>query len=93
MIQAVCIPWLWFVGLQQWDEPNFGADEESNGFPRWACALLSSGMVVLVSTLISESWKTHPENFPKFQFSGRDADRISGKLIHFFRNFNFLAPK
>ena len=48
MIQAVCIPWLWFVGLQQWTEPNFGADEQSNGFPRWACALISSGKVVFM---------------------------------------------
>ena len=48
MIQAVCIPWLWFVGLQQWTEPNFGADEQTNGFPRWACALISSGRVILI---------------------------------------------
>ena len=48
MIQAVCIPWLWFVGLQQWNEPNFGADEQSDGFPRWACALISSGRVVFI---------------------------------------------
>ena len=47
MIQAVCIPWLWFVGLQQWPEPNFGADDDSDGFPRWACALISSGSVII----------------------------------------------
>ena len=47
MIQAVCIPWLWFVGLQQWPEPNFGADDDSDGFPRWACALISSGTAII----------------------------------------------
>ena len=25
-------------------------------------------------TLIGKSWKTHPENFPKFQFPGHELD-------------------
>ena len=39
-------------------------------------------------TLIVKSWKTHPECFPKFQFSGRETDRIPGKTHPFFRMFN-----
>ena len=33
-------------------------------------------------TLIGKFWKTHPEIFPNFQFSGAWAGLISGKLIH-----------
>ena len=33
---------------------------------------------LLVLTLIGKSWKTHPEYFPKFQFTGLD----SRLLIH-----------
>ena len=57
MIQAICIPWLWFVGLQQWSEPNFGADEDSDGFPRWACAIISSGMVMKILQIVNHGEK------------------------------------
>ena len=40
-------------------------------------------------TLIGKSWKTHPEIFPKYQFSGLWHRLIFGKFIqYFFRNFN-----
>ena len=35
-------------------------------------------------TLIGKSWKIHPENFPKFQFSEVWHRPISGKLIQYF---------
>ena len=35
-------------------------------------------------TLISKSWKNHPEFFPKFRFSGVWHRQISGKLIQYF---------
>ena len=42
-------------------------------------------------TLIDKSWKTHPETFPKFQFSGTWLRQISGKLIqqYFGRIYSF----
>ena len=41
-------------------------------------------------TLIGKSRRTHPEIFPKFQFSGSWHRPISGKVIQcFFQNFNF----
>ena len=33
-------------------------------------------------TLIGKSWKTHPEIFLKFSFSGRHTGRFTGKLIN-----------
>ena len=40
-------------------------------------------------TLISKSWKTRPENFPKFQFSGAWHWPISVNLNQFFSEFQF----
>ena len=42
-------------------------------------------------TLIGKSWKTHSENFPKFQFSGVWHRRISGKLIQYFFEISILG--
>ena len=42
-------------------------------------------------TLIGKSWKTHPECFPKFQFSGVWARPISGKLVHIWISFSEIG--
>ena len=39
-------------------------------------------------TLIGQSWKTHPETCPKFQFSGGDTAGFYGKLIQYFFEFS-----
>ena len=36
---------------------------------------------LLVLTLIGKSWKTHPEYFPKFQFTGHEPRRVTGKFV------------
>ena len=46
--------------------------------------------IFLSSTLIGEYWKTHPDFFPKFQFS--ESERILYWKTHpifIFRNFDF----
>ena len=53
-----------------------------------SCQKVSSRSLLKRLTLIGKSWKTHPEIFPNFQCSGVWHRPISGKLIHFFRNFN-----
>lgn len=36
MGQAFCLPWLWYILLKQYEQPDFGS------FPRYACAIIAS---------------------------------------------------
>ena len=42
-----------------------------------------------ISSDLSESWKTHPEKFPKFKFPGSAARPYWKTHPFLFRNFNF----
>ena len=49
IIHAATIPWLWYVLLRQYEQPDFGGF-----FPRYACAIIGSGVLVPLVALSSE---------------------------------------